>query len=106
MATQTDELLYDVKDKIATLTLNRPEKMNAFTGPMIDLWAWALNEAQHDPDVNVVVVTGSGKAFCAGGDVPAWRRASPRRWTARTGSGKASTACPRRWSRWTSPSSP
>jgi hypothetical protein len=42
MTTQTDELLYDVKDKIATLTLNRPEKMNAFTGPMIDRWAWAL----------------------------------------------------------------
>ena len=69
MTTQTDELLYDVKDKVATLTLNRPDKMNAFTGPMIDRWAWALNEAQHDPDVNVVVVTGSGKAFCAGGDV-------------------------------------
>jgi len=69
MAAQTDELLYDVKDKIATLTLNRPDKMNAFTGPMIDRWAWALNEAQRDPDVNVVVVTGSGKAFCAGGDV-------------------------------------
>jgi len=69
MAAQTDELLYDVKDKIATLTLNRPDKMNAFTGPMLDRWAWALNEAQRDPGVNVVVVTGSGKAFCAGGDV-------------------------------------
>src|SRR5215468_2218677 len=69
MAAETTELLYDVKDKIATLTLNRPDKMNAFTGPMIDRWAWALNEAQQDPDVNVVVVTGSGKAFCAGGDV-------------------------------------
>ena len=69
MTSQTDELLYDVKDRIATLTLNRPDKMNAFTGPMIDRWAWALNEAQRDPDVNVVVVTGSGKAFCAGGDV-------------------------------------
>src|SRR3970040_1482495 len=69
MAAQTDELLYDVKDKIATLTLTRPDKMNAFTGPMIDRWAWALTEAQRDPDVNVVVVTGAGKAFCAGGDV-------------------------------------
>ena len=60
MAAQTDELLYDVKDKIATLTLNRPDKMNAFTGAMLDRWAWALNEAQRDPGVNVVVVTGSG----------------------------------------------
>ncbi len=63
------ELLYEVKDRIATLTLNRPDKLNAFTGPMIERWAWALNEAQRDPDVNVVVVTGAGRAFCAGGDV-------------------------------------
>ena len=77
MTAQTDELLYDVKDKIATLTLNRPDKMNAFTGPMIDRWAWALNEAQHDPDVNVVVVTGAGKAFCAGGDVARMAQGEP-----------------------------
>src|SRR3990170_6200578 len=69
MSAQTDELLYEVKDRIATLTLNRPDKMNAFTGPMIQRWAGALAEAQQDPEVNVVVVTGAGKAFCAGGDV-------------------------------------
>jgi 2-(1,2-epoxy-1,2-dihydrophenyl)acetyl-CoA isomerase len=69
MAPDTDELLYEVKDKVATLTLNRPDKMNAFTGPMLDRWVWALGEAQRDPDVNVVIVTGAGKAFCAGGDV-------------------------------------
>ena len=63
------ELLYEVKDRIATLTLNRPDKLNAFTGPMIERWAWALGEAQRDPEVNVVVVTGAGRAFCAGGDV-------------------------------------
>ena len=64
-----DELLYEVKDRIATLTLNRPEKLNAFTRAMIERWAWALAEAQRDPEVNVVVVTGAGRAFCAGGDV-------------------------------------
>ena len=69
MSAQTDELLYEVKDKVATLTLNRPDKMNAFTGAMLDRWAWALGEAQRDSAVNVVVVTGAGKAFCAGGDV-------------------------------------
>ena len=69
MSTKTDELLYEVKDKIATITLNRPDKMNAFTGPMIDAWASSLQEAQRDPEVNVVIVTGAGKAFCAGGDV-------------------------------------
>jgi enoyl-CoA hydratase/carnithine racemase len=63
------DLLYEVKDRIATLTLNRPDKLNAFTGPMIDAWARALAEAQADDQVHVVVVTGAGRAFCAGGDV-------------------------------------
>jgi len=63
------DLLYDVKDKIATITLNRPDKLNAFTGPMLDAWATALAEAQADDGVNVIVVTGAGRAFCAGGDV-------------------------------------
>jgi enoyl-CoA hydratase/carnithine racemase len=63
------DLLYEVKDRIATITLNRPDKLNAFTGPMIDAWARALAEAQADDQVHVVVVTGAGRAFCAGGDV-------------------------------------
>src|SRR4026207_2048007 len=63
------ELLCEVKDRIATIPLNRPDKMNAFTGPMIERWAASLQEAQRDPNVNVVVVTGAGKAFCSGGDV-------------------------------------
>ncbi len=63
------DLLYEVKDRIATITLNRPDKLNAFTGPMIDAWARALAEAQGDDGVHVVVVTGAGRAFCAGGDV-------------------------------------
>ena len=72
-----DELLYEVKDRVATLTLNRPDKMNAFTGAMIERWAWALAEAQRDPDVNVVVVTGAGKAFCSGGDVARMGQGEP-----------------------------
>ncbi|HEV8458576.1 MAG TPA: enoyl-CoA hydratase [Methylomirabilota bacterium] len=72
-----DELLYEVKDRVATLTLNRPDKLNAFTGPMIERWAWALSEAQRDPDVNVVVVTGAGKAFCSGGDVARMGQGEP-----------------------------
>jgi 2-(1,2-epoxy-1,2-dihydrophenyl)acetyl-CoA isomerase len=63
------DLLYEVKDRIATITLNRPDKLNAFTGPMIDAWGASLAEAQRDEQVNVVVVTGAGRAFCAGGDV-------------------------------------
>ncbi len=64
-----DELLYEVEDRIATITLNRPDKLNAFTAAMIDRWARALEEAQRDPAVHAVVVTGAGRAFCAGGDV-------------------------------------
>jgi enoyl-CoA hydratase/carnithine racemase len=63
------DLLYQVKDRVATITLNRPDKLNAFTGPMITAWARVLQEAQQDDNVNVVVVTGAGRAFCAGGDV-------------------------------------
>jgi enoyl-CoA hydratase/carnithine racemase len=73
----TDELLYEVKDRVATITLNRPDKLNAFTGPMIERWAGSLQEAQRDPDVNVVVVTGAGKAFCSGGDVGRMRDGEP-----------------------------
>jgi len=63
------DLLYDVADRVATITLNRPDKLNAFTASMIDGWARALADAQADDGVNVIVVTGSGRAFCAGGDV-------------------------------------
>jgi enoyl-CoA hydratase/carnithine racemase len=68
------ELLYEVKDKIATLTLNRPDKLNAFTADMIELWQKALADAQADDSVNVVIVTGAGRAFCSGGDVGRMRR--------------------------------
>src|SRR2546425_5846082 len=71
------DLLYEAKDKIATLTLNRPDKLNAFTGPMIDAWAQAVGEAQADDNVNVVIVTGAGRAFCAGGDVGRMRQGEP-----------------------------
>lgn len=71
------ELLYDVRDRVATITLNRPDKMNAFTGPMIDGWARALEQAQRDPEVHVVVVTGAGKSFCAGGDVARMGEGAP-----------------------------
>lgn len=69
------DLLYEVKDKIATITLNRPDKLNAFTGPMIDAWQKSLAEAQADDNVNVIIVTGAGRAFCSGGDVGRMRGA-------------------------------
>jgi enoyl-CoA hydratase/carnithine racemase len=71
------ELLYEVKDKVATITLNRPDKLNAFTRNMISDWQRSLAEAQADDEVNVVIVTGAGRAFCSGGDVGRMREGEP-----------------------------
>ncbi len=65
----TDQLVFEVHDKIATIRLNRPEKYNAFTSEMLKAWASALEESQARADVNVVILTGTGKGFCSGGDV-------------------------------------
>lgn len=62
-------LLHTDADGVAILTMNRPDKLNAFDVPMIDLWARLLGEACDDPAVRVIVLTGAGRAFCAGGDV-------------------------------------
>ena len=58
-----------VRDHVATITLNRPDKLNAFTGTMREDLLDALRECEDDADVRVVVITGAGRAFCAGGDV-------------------------------------
>ncbi|MFC9555246.1 enoyl-CoA hydratase/isomerase family protein [Rhodococcus sp. NPDC056960] len=60
---------YAVADHIATITLNRPQRKNAFTLEMIDTWANVLIEAEHDPNVRVVVLTGAGGTFCSGVDL-------------------------------------
>lgn len=65
----TDELLYDKHEGVATITLNRPEKLNAFTTTMLHAWAEALMDAQHDDAIAVIVLTGRGRGFCSGGDV-------------------------------------
>jgi 2-(1,2-epoxy-1,2-dihydrophenyl)acetyl-CoA isomerase len=56
-------------DRVVTITLNRPEKLNAFAGHMRRDLAEALEEAGSDHNVRVVVITGAGRAFCAGGDL-------------------------------------
>lgn len=56
---------------VSTITLNRPEKLNAFTGTMREDLLEALRAAEEDREVRVVVITGAGRAFCAGGDVEA-----------------------------------
>jgi enoyl-CoA hydratase/carnithine racemase len=63
------QILYDVKDRILTITLNRPEKLNAFTGTMMNEMIDALDRANKDDDIRAIVVTGAGRAFCAGADL-------------------------------------
>jgi enoyl-CoA hydratase/carnithine racemase len=68
--TDYTQILYDVADQIATITINRPEKMNAFTGTMIKEMTDAFDRIDADDDVRAVVVTGAGeRAFCAGADL-------------------------------------
>lgn len=70
---EDQHLLFAVEDGIATITLNRPKAMNAFSVPMIEAWVSALEQCRDREDIRVVVVTGHGRAFCAGGDVRAMR---------------------------------
>ena len=63
------DIIYTVEDHIATITLNRPEVLNALSSRMIDEWTDAIESAKNDPKVRVLVVTGAGRGFCSGGDV-------------------------------------
>ncbi len=65
----TEELLYRLEDRVAVLTLNRPERLNALTKDMMRALRSRLADAAMDDGVGCVVLTGAGNAFCAGGDV-------------------------------------
>jgi enoyl-CoA hydratase/carnithine racemase len=64
-----ETLLYDVADGVATITLNRPDRMNAFTAAMRDDLIAAFDATDADDAVRAVIVTGAGRAFCAGADL-------------------------------------
>ena len=64
-----EQILYDVSDHVATITLHRPDKLNAFTGTMMNEMIAALDLSDADDDVRAVIVTGEGRAFCAGADL-------------------------------------
>jgi enoyl-CoA hydratase/carnithine racemase len=63
------ETLYNVADRVATITLNRPDKLNAWTATMEQEVRAAMHEAEHDQNVRVIVLTGAGRGFCAGADM-------------------------------------
>jgi enoyl-CoA hydratase/carnithine racemase len=63
------QILYDVADHVATITLNRPDKLNAFTTRMMRELIDAFDQVDADDDVRAVIVTGAGRGFCAGADL-------------------------------------
>jgi enoyl-CoA hydratase/carnithine racemase len=71
MTMEFEQIRYEVSDHIATITLHRPDKMNAFTGRMMHEMISAFDLADADDEVRAVIVTGSGRAFCAGADLSA-----------------------------------
>jgi 2-(1,2-epoxy-1,2-dihydrophenyl)acetyl-CoA isomerase len=89
--TGTDHLLASVDDRVATLTMNRPDSRNALSDDMLRGLAIALDTAERDRDVGAVVLTGAGGAFCSGGDV----KAMDRRNTGRSGAAEPGGAAER-----------
>ncbi|HUZ30793.1 MAG TPA: enoyl-CoA hydratase [Xanthobacteraceae bacterium] len=63
------QLIEDISDSVATLTFNRPDRLNALSTPIMDGLLEALPRLASDPGIGVIVLTGAGRAFCAGGDV-------------------------------------
>jgi enoyl-CoA hydratase/carnithine racemase len=64
-----EQILYEVDERILTLTLNRPDKLNAFTAQMMLEMLDALDRADQDDEVRAIIVTGAGRGFCAGADL-------------------------------------
>src|SRR5262249_43556840 len=80
-AADTQDLVFELDDRVATLTFNPPDRLNALSDALIGAALAALRRCATDPDVGVVLVTGAGRAFCAGGDVSAMGAAGDARRT-------------------------
>jgi enoyl-CoA hydratase/carnithine racemase len=64
-----ETILYDIRESVLTITLNRPERLNAYTDTMCNELIGAFDRADADDDVRAIIVTGAGRAFCAGADL-------------------------------------
>ena len=69
MSTSTSTIATDLTDRVLTITLDRPDRLNAFTVPMQRELCAVFDEVDANPEVRVVVVTGRGRGFCAGADL-------------------------------------
>jgi len=69
MSTDFKTVVYEKKDNIVVITLNRPDKYNALNLQLNQDLKNSLKEAKEDKDIRIIVITGAGKAFCAGADV-------------------------------------
>ena len=76
---KTKDVLVEVKKKVMYVTLNRPDRLNAFSPDMLTALKQALTEAKQDASIHVVVLKGSGRAFSAGGDVKQMEAGIPAR---------------------------
>lgn len=75
---QNHETLYQVADRVATITLNRPDKLNAWTAVMEQEVRSAVEEAERDESVHAIVLTGAGRGFCAGADMSLLKKVADR----------------------------
>ena len=75
------DLKFKIENKTAIITMNRPEYRNAFSREMLEAWVEALDICKGDPGVNVIILTGEGKSFSAGGDVKHFIRPDLKAWT-------------------------
>ncbi len=80
MTMKEPHLLYETEEHVAKIIINRPEAKNAFSPEMISLWREALERAQADQSIRVIVVTGKGDTFCSGGDIRDMAEGKLRSW--------------------------
>jgi enoyl-CoA hydratase/carnithine racemase len=72
-----DDLIYETRGAVGLIRINRPAQLGAFTWPMLDRWAQALASARDDDAIRAVVLTGTGRGFCAGVDLDAMAAVEP-----------------------------